>query len=174
MAKRTRKLILVDASLQIKPELVSTCVGWPNGETDLCWLTYEFELDQSQRKSSQIHTIQRKWVAKRRASRTSTCESVWPLLCNATTWALPLRVCIHRNLAFQCYTFTFPPTIQELEFSLVLDSERTKENINWVPCLVSVSGCCMLPHVRVTCHPCWVWFRSRDSRRSLRCSSQYV
>ena len=35
-------------------QLVSTCVGWPNGE-NLRRLAYEFELDQSKRKSSQVH-----------------------------------------------------------------------------------------------------------------------
>ena len=39
-------------------QLVLTCVGWPNGEK----LAYEFELDQSQRKSSQISPSRRKWM----------------------------------------------------------------------------------------------------------------
>ena len=53
-------------------QLVSTCVGWPNGE-NLRRLAYEFDLDQCQRKSSQVitsHRKQRKWVAKRNGSWT--------------------------------------------------------------------------------------------------------
>ena len=41
-------------------QLVSTCVGWPNGETCIDLHAHEFELDRSQRK----------WVAKRNANWT--------------------------------------------------------------------------------------------------------
>ena len=39
-----------------RDQFVLTCVGWPNGER----LAYEFELDQSHRKSSQVKARQRK------------------------------------------------------------------------------------------------------------------
>ena len=57
-------------------QLVSTCVGWPNGEK----LAYEFELDLSQRSA---------WPNENNVSRklASTCESVWPAAFN-------LRLCV--------------------------------------------------------------------------------
>ena len=45
---------------------MSTCAGWPNGKK-LASTWAKFELDQSQRKSSQVDASQRKWVAKQKA-----------------------------------------------------------------------------------------------------------
>ena len=71
-------------------QLVSTCVGWPNGE-NLRLLASKFELDQSQRKSTQVVAsrckstqvggqTKRKLNASRKLA--STNESVWPGLYN--------------------------------------------------------------------------------------------
>ena len=35
-------------------QLLLTCTGWPNGKKNLCLLMSKFELDQSQRKSTQV------------------------------------------------------------------------------------------------------------------------
>ena len=52
---------------------MSTCAGWPNGKK----LASKFELDQSQRKSTQVGgQTKRKSNASRKLA--STCESVWP------------------------------------------------------------------------------------------------
>ena len=46
---------------------------------NLCRLAYEFELDQSQRKSTQVVASPRKWSQVRASGKLAlTCESVWP------------------------------------------------------------------------------------------------
>ena len=51
-------------------QLVSTCVGGPNGEKHATTCVREF--DQSLHKLSQVHANQRKWVAKWNASRNAS------------------------------------------------------------------------------------------------------
>ena len=61
---------------------INLCRFALGGQTvkNLRLLASKFELDQSQRKSSQVDASRRKWVAKRKASPklASTYESVWP------------------------------------------------------------------------------------------------
>ena len=57
---------------------MSTCAGWPNGK-NLRLLASKFELDQTQRKSTQVDDAgRRKWMAKRSPDFASTYKSVWP------------------------------------------------------------------------------------------------
>ena len=95
MAKRIRKSIRKSQKavnfthIQLTcDQLVSTCVGWPNGE-NLRRLAYEFELDQSKRKSSQVHASG--WPNEMQVERKSkTCVDLRVRLARALALALAL------------------------------------------------------------------------------------
>ena len=83
VAKRTQKSQSVVNFTYVQltcDQLVSTCVVWPNGEK-LALTCVPIWARPRQRKPSQNHANQRKWVAKRNPSWTQVENLRWLLAC---------------------------------------------------------------------------------------------
>ena len=70
---------LINDRLMDVTQLALTWLGWPNGEKLAC----KFDLDQSERKSSEVNASARKaWpngvTSRPKFKLASTCDSVWP------------------------------------------------------------------------------------------------